>query len=98
MNINIVYFKYFVIYLLVINIIGFLAMGLDKFKAKHNMWRIPEKTLLIIPILFGSIGSYIGMKIFRHKTQHAQFKYGIPILFIFNIICIYYLFQKFILI
>lgn len=95
---NIVYLKYLLIYLLVINIIGFLSMGFDKFKAKHSMWRTPENTLLLIPLLLGSVGSFLGMKLFRHKTLHPQFKYGIPVLFVINIICIYFIFQKFILV
>lgn len=94
---NIEHLKYFLLYFLIINIIGFLSMGIDKYKSKHNMWRIPENTLLFIALLLGSIGSYIGMHVFRHKTLHAKFKYGIPIIFIFNIICIYYIFQYFIL-
>ncbi len=94
---NVEYLKYFLLYFLIINIVGFLSMGIDKYKSKHNMWRIPESTLLFIALLLGSIGSYIGMYTFRHKTLHAKFKYGIPIIFIINIICIYYIFQYFII-
>lgn len=89
--------KYFLIYYAVINVIGFISMGIDKFKAQNHMWRIPEKTLLLYPLLLGSVGSYIGMKVFRHKTLHPQFKYGIPALFVVNVICIYYIFTKFII-
>lgn len=89
--------KYFLIYYAVINAIGFLSMGIDKFKAKKQMWRIPEKTLLLIPLLLGSVGSFIGMKLFHHKTLHPQFKYGIPAFFVVNLICIYYIFTKFII-
>lgn len=98
MNFNYEYLKFFLIYYLIINIIGFLSMGIDKYKAKRNMWRIPEKTLLLIPLFLGSIGSLIGMYTFRHKTLHPQFKYGIPFLLVVNIICIYFLFTKIILI
>ena len=66
MNFNVEYLKYFLIYFLIINIIGFLSMGLDKYKAKHNLWRTPEKTLLLIPLFLGSIGSLIGMYTFSH--------------------------------
>lgn len=93
---NIEYLKYLLLYLLIVNIIGFLSMGFDKFKAKHNMWRTPENTLLLIPLLGGSVGSYLGMRIFRHKTLHPQFKYGIPVLFVINVICIYFIVTKFI--
>ena len=94
---NIEYLKYFLLYFLIINIVGFLSMGFDKYKAKHNMWRTPENTLLLSPLLLGSIGSYIGMHVFRHKTLHPKFKYGIPVIFIINIVCIYYIFQYFII-
>ncbi len=94
---NTEYLKYFIIYFVIINIIGFLSMGLDKFKAKHKMWRIPENTLLFIPLILGSLGSFIGMKLFRHKTLHPQFKYGIPCLMVVNVICIYLIFTHFIL-
>ncbi len=94
---NVEYLKYLLIYLLIINIIGFLSMGIDKFKAKHGMWRTPENTLLLISLLMGSVGSYLGMRLFRHKTLHPQFKYGIPVLFVVNVVCIYLIVTKFIL-
>ena len=94
---NIEYLKYFLLYFLIINIVGFLSMGFDKYKAKHNMWRTPENTLLLIPLLLGSIGSYIGMHVLRRKTLHLIYKYGIPVIFIINIVCIYYIFQYFII-
>lgn len=66
------------IYLIVMNIIGFASMGIDKSKAKRGAWRIPEKTLFLIAILGGSIGSILGMKQFRHKTKHKSFTIGMP--------------------
>lgn len=72
--------KEVLIYLLGINLIGFLAMGFDKFKAKNNFWRTKEKTLFIIALIGGSIGSIIGMYTFRHKTKHNTFVYGMPII------------------
>lgn len=95
---NVEYLKFLLLYLLVINIVGFLSMGIDKFKAKHQMWRIPENTLLLIPLLLGSVGSFLGMRVFRHKTLHPQFKYGIPVLFIVNVVCIYFIVTKFIIV
>lgn len=65
-------------YLTVINIIGFLIMGIDKSKAKRNAWRIPEKTFFIVSLLGGGLGSWIGMYTFRHKTKHWYFVVGIP--------------------
>ncbi|MDY4078551.1 MAG: DUF1294 domain-containing protein [Clostridium sp.] len=78
--------KYFLFYLLIINIIAFCLMYIDKQKAKKNKWRIKEDTLMISAFLGGSIGALIGMNTFRHKTKHAKFKYGIPAILIFQII------------
>lgn len=66
-------------------------MFLDKQKAKRHKWRISENTLIIISILGGSIGSIIGMQLFRHKTKHIKFKLGLPIILIMQIIllCIF---------
>lgn len=73
------------LYLLVINIIAFIVFGVDKYKAQHNRWRIPEATLLTISALGGSIGAWCGMKLWHHKTMHLKFKYGVPLLFIFQV-------------
>lgn len=78
--------KIFVIYLLLINSIAFLSMGIDKYKAKHHKWRIPEKTLFFLAIIGGSIGSNLGMQVFRHKTKHAAFIFGMPCIFIIHIL------------
>ncbi|MCI6190883.1 MAG: DUF1294 domain-containing protein [Clostridium sp.] len=75
-----------IFYLLIINIIAFSLMYIDKQKAKKNKWRIKEDTLMISAFLGGSIGALIGMNTFRHKTKHAKFKYGIPAILIFQII------------
>jgi len=95
---NYEYLKYLVYYLIAINIIGFLSMFVDKVKAEHRMWRIPERTLFLIAFLLGATGSFIGMKVCRHKTLHPQFKYGIPTLIILNLIIIGYVVYKFILV
>ncbi len=68
----------FPIYLLSINIVAFCLMGIDKRRAVKHAWRIPEKTLFLTAILGGSPGSIIGMQLFRHKTRHRYFKYGMP--------------------
>ena len=75
-----------IFYLLIINIIAFSLMYIDKQKAKKNKWRIKEDTLMISAFLGGSIGALIGMNTFRHKTKHAKFKSGIPAILIFQII------------
>ena len=81
------------IYLAIINVIGFLSMGFDKFKAKHEMWRTKEQTLFIIAIIGGSVGSVVGMYVFRHKTKHTNFTVGMPVILITQIVLgIYMLF------
>lgn len=70
--------KYMMIYLLIINAVGLLLMLIDKWKAIHNRWRIPEKTLFLTAILGGSIGTLAGIYLFRHKTKHRSFTIGIP--------------------
>ena len=77
-------------YVLIINSIGFLSMYIDKRKAKNGKWRIKEWTLITIAFLGGGIGSLIGMKKFRHKTQKPKFKYGIPAIIIIETLIIIY--------
>ena len=67
-----------VLYLIIINAVGFMLMLIDKWKAKKNRWRIPEATLFLVAAIGGSIGSLIGMYTFRHKTRHVKFTLGIP--------------------
>ena len=83
--------KNIIIYLLAVNIIGFLAMGLDKWKAKRASWRIPENTLFMFTILGGGIGTIAGIYVFRHKTQKKKFTIGMPVIFILEVILIIYL-------
>ena len=78
-------------YLIVINVVTFLVYGIDKWKAKQGSWRISEATLLILAVIGGSIGALLGMKVWRHKTQHKKFKYGLPLILIIQIILIGYL-------
>ncbi len=66
------------VYLALINITAFCLMGIDKRRARKHMWRIPEKTLFLAAILGGSAGAVAGMHIFRHKTKHWYFRYGLP--------------------
>ena len=82
--------KYILIYLGVINLIGFFAMFLDKQKAKRGKWRIPEKTLFWLAVIGGSLGTTLGMHMFRHKTKHWYFKFGMPFILIVQIILIIY--------
>lgn len=70
-----------IVYFIVMNIVGFASMGIDKAKAKKHAWRTPEATLFAIAILGGSIGSILGMQYFRHKTKHWYFAIGMPVIF-----------------
>ena len=85
-----------IIYFIAINVVTFFLYGLDKFKAKHSKWRIPEATLLGLAVLGGSIGAWLGMKVWRHKTMHKKFRYGIPAILIIQLLLIVYiaLYQK----
>ena len=82
----------FIIYLIIINIIGFLIMYIDKRKAEKGKWRISEKTIFIITALGGGIGTISGMYTFRHKTQKFQFVFCLPAITILKIIGIIYFF------
>jgi uncharacterized membrane protein YsdA (DUF1294 family) len=66
-------------YLLVVNLVAFALYGLDKNRAKQQKWRIRERTLLLVAFLGGGIGAYAGMLVFRHKTQHVQFRLLVPL-------------------
>lgn len=83
-----------IIYFIVINLIGFFVMWLDKKKAIKGSWRISEKTLFLITALGGGIGTIAGMYIFRHKTQKLGFVIGFPFITILEIILIIWLIIK----
>ena len=72
--------EFLLVYLLLINAAGFLLMLADKHRARKNLWRIPERVLITISVLGGSIGTIAGMKLFRHKTRHLKFTIGIPVI------------------
>ena len=78
-------------YLLGINAVTFIVYGIDKYKAKKAKWRIPEATLLLLAVLGGSIGAWMGMKVWHHKTMHKKFKYGIPAILLIQIALMTYL-------
>ena len=75
-----------IIYLILMNMIGPFLMGLDKSKAKRHAWRIPERTLFLASLLGGSIGTWAGMYLFRHKTKHWYFVVGMPAILVVQII------------
>ena len=86
-----------VIYITIINIIGFFIMWLDKRKAKKSAWRISEQALFYITLLGGGIGTIAGMYIFRHKTKKLRFTIGFPVILISEIILAGYLIFKYII-
>lgn len=84
-------------YLLIINAAGFVLMLADKLKAKRNLWRIPEATLMGVAVLGGSIGSLMGMYTFRHKTKHPKFTIGIPVILALQVVLAVVILSKFVL-
>lgn len=83
--------KNITIYILGINLLAFIAMGLDKYKAKKGAWRTPESTLITLVLLGGGIGGIAGMYTFRHKTKKPSFFIGFPAILIIQIIVIIYI-------
>lgn len=82
----------FIIYMIAVNLVGLLSMYIDKKRAVHKKWRIPERTLFLIAILGGSAGSLAGMHLFRHKTKHWYFVTLMPLILLIQILLIFYLF------
>ena len=79
------------IYLAAVNVLTFFMYGIDKLKAKRSKWRISEETLLWMAVIGGSIGAWLGIKIWHHKTMHKKFKYGVPAIIILQIAAIVYI-------
>lgn len=79
-------------YFLAINLLTFVLYGIDKYKAKHKCWRIPEAVLLWLAVLGGSPAALVAMHLFRHKTLHKKFRYGVPAILIIQIIVAVYLY------
>jgi uncharacterized membrane protein YsdA (DUF1294 family) len=67
-----------IVYVAAVNAVAFVVYGVDKYKAQKAKWRIRESTLLLLAAIGGSAGAWLGMKIWRHKTRHAKFRYGVP--------------------
>ena len=88
------YIKIIGCYFIIINLIGYFSMLMYNKKAIKNEWRIKESTLLLVAVLGGSIGSYLGMKHFKHKTKHVQFKVGIPIIIVCQTVLISFILYK----
>ena len=83
------------IWLAVINLIAFALMGLDKWKARRDAWRIPEKTLFLAALLGGALGGTVGMHLFHHKTRHWYFRFSFPVLLILQLLLAGFLAYRF---
>ena len=86
--------KYLYAYLALINLVLFVVMGADKLRAKRHRRRVPESTLLTLAVLGGSIGGMLGMLVFRHKTRHAKFYLGFPLILLCEAVLAYILFFR----
>ena len=78
-------------YFAIINLMSVIVYGWDKLCAIHKWWRVPEMTLLAIALLGGSVGAIAAMRLFRHKTLHLKFKYGVPLIMVLQIVGLVYL-------
>lgn len=87
--------KVVLVWLAVINLIAFTLMGLDKWKARRDAWRIPEKTLFLAALLGGALGGTVGMHLFHHKTRHWYFRFGFPVLLILQLLLARFLAYRF---
>ncbi len=83
-----------VYYLIGINVLAFLAYGLDKWKARRDKWRVPEATLLLLAVLGGSVGALLGMCVFHHKTKHVKFAFGLPLILLAQLALAYFIYTK----
>ena len=80
-----------IIYLVVINVVTFFMYGIDKWKARKAKWRIREAALLGLAVLGGSVGAWLGMRVWHHKTLHKKFRYGVPAIIVFQLLLVGYL-------
>ncbi|MBQ7625068.1 MAG: DUF1294 domain-containing protein [Clostridia bacterium] len=86
--------KAIAVYLAIINVTAFAVCGADKSAAKRGAWRVPEKTLFLLAIIGGSLGLWLGMKVFRHKTKHWYFVVGVPLIFIIQVAACIFIYLK----
>ncbi len=85
----------YILYLIAINVATFFTYGIDKWKARKGKWRIREASLLMLAVLGGSVGAWLGMKVWHHKTQHKKFKYGVPAIIIVQFaLLVYFLYGR----
>lgn len=84
----------FLIYLLVINVVTFFFYGDDKARARRGVWRISEATLLFLALIGGSVGAFLGIQFFHHKTKHKKFTIGVPVIFVLQMIAAFMVYKK----
>ena len=82
-------------YLIGINLLTFLAYGLDKWKARKGKWRIPEATLILLAVFGGSVGALLGMSVFHHKTKHKKFTIGLPLILLAQVALACFIYSRF---
>ena len=83
-----------VYYLIGVNLLTFIAYGIDKYKARHKQWRITEASLLLLVILGGSPAALLAMRLFHHKTLHKKFRYGVPAILLIQLTIVFFLIVK----
>ena len=83
-----------VYYLIGVNLLTFIAYGIDKYKARHKQWRITEASLLLLAILGGSPAALLAMRLFHHKTLHKKFRYGVPAILLIQLTIVFFLMVK----
>jgi len=81
--------KLLTLYLILINALAFLLMLIDKHHAQKKLWRIPQSVLFVAAFIGGSVGTFLGMKLFRHKTRHLSFAVGVPIMIVIHAVILY---------
>lgn len=86
--------QFLIAYVLIVSIIGFIVMGVDKGKARKHLWRISERTMFLIALVGGAAGILSGMIFFRHKTKHMSFVLGIPVLVLANFWAVQFLLKR----
>ena len=82
------------IYLALVNVLAFVLFGIDKYKAQHDRWRIREATLIGIAVIGGSVGAWLGMLLWHHKTQHLKFRFGLPLILLLHLLVAITLYLK----
>ncbi len=84
------FLKILIIWYLIVNLAAFFMYGIDKRKAVKQKWRIPESRLILVAVLGGGLGAWLGMRIFHHKTKHVKFMVCVPVFLVLHIALIVY--------